>query len=438
MFNSRLKQDLQILQDRISSIEQVKRSLDDEMLAMCLDPQGRIQSVNANFEQEMHYRNAELAGRAIDDLVPEHVKALDFYTRLRNAIVRKEHLSGVIRLLRGNGREAWLRAIVQPVFGPQGDLRQFSVYASDLTRTIETSREYENLVKALQRSTAVIEFNLDGEVITANELFLKAMGYTLAQIQGKHHRLFCEQDEVNSPRYTAFWERLRRGDFIADRFKRIDSQGRAVWLEASYNPVIDSDGKLYKVVKFATVITEQVNRELAVSEAATIAFDTSQQTDNSAQQGAEVIKQTVNVMHELAGAMDDASEGIGALNKQSQNIVAIINSIGSIADQTNLLALNAAIEAARAGEHGRGFAVVADEVRQLAFRTTTATREIVDVVHQNQKLAEQAVDIIDKGKRHAETGLVLAGEAGSVIVEIQDGAQRVVDAVGQFASQLSK
>ncbi|NMG67909.1 PAS domain S-box protein [Azoarcus indigens] len=438
MFNSRLKQDLQSLQESISSIEQVKRSLDNEMLAMSLDPQGRIQSVNPNFEHEMQYRAAELAGRAIDDLVPEHVKALDFYSRLKNAITRQEHLSGVIRLLRGNGREAWLRAIVQPVFGTQGDLKQFSVYASDLTRTIETSREYENLVKALQRSTAVIEFNLAGEVITANELFLKAMGYTLPQIQGKHHRIFCEQAEVNSPAYAAFWDRLRRGDFITDRFKRIDSQGRVVWLEASYNPVIDSDGKLYKVAKFATIITDQVNREIAVSEAATIAFDTSQQTDNCAQQGAEVIKQTVNVMQELAGAMDDASEGIGALNKQSQNIVAIINNIGSIADQTNLLALNAAIEAARAGEHGRGFAVVADEVRQLAFRTTTATREIVDVVHQNQKLAEEAVHIIDNGKRHAETGLVLAGEAGSVIVEIQDGAQRVVDAVGKFASQLSK
>jgi len=438
MFSTRLKQELQSLQEKLSSMEQVRRSLDDEMLAMFLDQQGRIQSVNANFEREMRYRNNELAGRAIDELVPEHVKPLDFYTRLKQAITRQEHLSGVIRLWRGNGEEAWLRAIVQPIFGPQGELKQFSIYASDLTRTIETSREYENLVKALQRSTAVIEFNLDGEVLNANELFLKAMGYTLPQIQGKHHRLFCAQEEINSPNYKAFWDRLRRGDFIADRFKRIDSQGRVVWLEASYNPVIDSDGNLYKVVKFATVITDLVNHELAVSEAATIAFDTSRQTDNCAQQGADVIKQTVNVMHELASAMKDASEGIGALNRQSQNIVAIINSISSIADQTNLLALNAAIEAARAGEHGRGFAVVADEVRQLAFRTTTATREIVDVVHQNQKLAEQAVHIIDNGKRHAETGLVLAGDAGSVIIEIQDGAQRVVDAVGKFTSQLSK
>ncbi|WP_414648501.1 methyl-accepting chemotaxis protein [Chitinimonas sp.] len=185
------------------------------------------------------------------------------------------------------------------------------------------------------------------------------------------------------------------------------------------------------------MITDQVNRELAIADAADIAYSTSQQTDNSAQRGAGVVKQTVNVMRDLAHHMQEAAERIEALDKQSQVIGSIINSISSIADQTNLLALNAAIEAARAGEHGRGFAVVADEVRQLASRTTAATQEIIGVVQQNQKLAGQAVSVIDSGKQQAEHGLQLAGEAGNVIIEIQDGAQRVVNAVGQFSTQLS-
>ncbi|WP_409522089.1 MULTISPECIES: methyl-accepting chemotaxis protein [unclassified Pseudomonas] len=174
-----------------------------------------------------------------------------------------------------------------------------------------------------------------------------------------------------------------------------------------------------------------------MAQAASIAFTTSQHTDGSAQKGAAVVRQTVGVMRELAEHMEQAAERIAALDKQSQLIGSIIQSISSIADQTNLLALNAAIEAARAGEQGRGFAVVADEVRQLASRTSKATVEIVGVVKQNQQLAEQAVSVIISGKEQAQQGLELAAEAGSVIVEIQDGAQKVVNAVGQFANQLS-
>jgi methyl-accepting chemotaxis protein len=437
MFNKRLKQELAALREELSSVEQVRSSLDSEMLGMRLDPQGKIESVNGNFENEMHYRNAELVGRSIDDLVPDYVKKLDFYQRMKSAISRGEHLNGALRLMRGNGQEAWLRSFVQPVRDSAGRVKYFTVHSSDLTRTIENSREHENLIEALQRSTAVIEFNLDGEVLTANERFLGSMGYSLAQIQGKHHRMFCEPEEYNSPEYRAFWDKLRRGEYVAERFKRVDSRGRVVWLEASYNPITDAHDRLYKVVKFATIITDQVNREIAVAQAANIAFSTSQQTDGSAQKGAAVVQQTVDVMRQLAEHMEQAADRIGALDKQSQLIGSIIQSISSIADQTNLLALNAAIEAARAGEQGRGFAVVADEVRQLASRTSKATEEIVGVVQQNQQLAEQAVNVIISGKQQAQQGLELAGQAGSVIVEIQDGAQRVVSAVGQFANQLT-
>ncbi|WP_268238909.1 methyl-accepting chemotaxis protein [Silvimonas amylolytica] len=184
------------------------------------------------------------------------------------------------------------------------------------------------------------------------------------------------------------------------------------------------------------MITEQVTREHAVAEAATIAFQTSQQTDEVSKRGAGVVKETVDVMRDLAEQMRDAADRIEALSKQSQVIGTIVASITDIAAQTNLLALNAAIEAARAGEQGRGFAVVADEVRKLASRTTEATQEIVGVVQKNQALAEHAVQVIDAGKQQAERGLQLAGEAGNVIIDIQDGAQRVVSAVGRFSSQL--
>ncbi len=437
MFNKRLKQELSALREELFSLQQVKESLDSEMLVLTLDPDGRIQSANRNFMGEMFYKGNDLVGRHIEDIVPAHVKSDEFHHRFKAALTRGEHFAGAIRLLRGNGAEAWLRSIMQPVRSSDGRIRNFSIFSSDLTRTIEASREHQNLIGALVRSTAVIEFDLNGNVLTANERFLNGMGYSLAQVQGKHHRTFCAPEEHNSAEYQNFWRRLNAGEFVADRFKRIDSHGRVVWLEASYNPVVDANNKLYKVVKFATVITDQVNREQAVAEAADIAYSTSQQTDNSAQRGTTVVTQAVNVMRDLARHMQTAGEGIEALNEQSLVIGTIVKTISGIAEQTNLLALNAAIEAARAGEQGRGFAVVADEVRQLASRTSQATDEIVGVVRQNQDMARNAVALMTDGKLQAEQGLALAAEAGTVIVEIQDGAQKVVNAVGQFANQLA-
>lgn len=437
MFNARLKQELAVLTEKLSSMEQVRDSLDSEMLKLDLDSQGRILYANSNFEQEMAYSNTQLTNQKLIDLVPEYARKTDHFERMKTAIQQGAHWAGALQIIRGDEAEAWLRAIVQPVKNSRGQIQTFSVYANDLTRTIEASCEHQNLIDALQRSTAVIEFDLNGNVLTANDRFLKGMGYSLNQIVGKHHRLFCAPDEYNSTAYQAFWDKLRRGDFIAGRFKRVDSYGRTVWLEASYNPISDSHNRLYKIVKFATVITDQVNGELAVAQAADIAFTTSQHTDATAKRGSSVVQQTVSVMRELAAQMEAAAEGIAALDKQSQIIGTIIKSISSIADQTNLLALNAAIEAARAGDQGRGFAVVADEVRQLASRTSQATVEIVSVVSQNQKLAEEAVEIIENGKRQAVQGLELSAQAGDVIVEIQDGAQKVVSAVGQFANKLT-
>ncbi len=437
MFNKRLKQELSALREELSSLQQVKESLESEMLVLTLDRDGRVQSVNQNFASEMHYKSNELVGRHIDEIVPDHVKNDEFQRRFHTALTRGEHFAGTVRLLRGTGQEAWLRSILQPVRSSDGRISCFSIFSSDLTRTIEASREHENLIGALVRSTAVIEFDLNGNVLMANDRFLSGMGYSLAQIKGKHHRTFCLPEDYNSADYQNFWRRLNAGEYVAGRFKRIDSHGRTVWLEASYNPVVDANNKLYKVVKFATVITDQVNQEQAVADAANIAYSTSQQTDQSAQRGNAVVTQAVDVMRDLAKHMQTAGDGIEALNEQSLVIGTIVKTISGIAEQTNLLALNAAIEAARAGEQGRGFAVVADEVRQLASRTSQATDEIVLVVRQNQDMARNAVALMTDGKLQAEQGLALAAEAGTVIVEIQDGAQKVVNAVGQFANQLS-
>jgi methyl-accepting chemotaxis protein len=438
MFNKSLKNEFKALKEELYSLNQVKESLDQEMLVIILSPEGVITSVNKKFTDELAFSKEAIIGRKISELVPVISRETTHYKGLLNSIKNASHWVGALEIEKENAEEVWLRVILQPVLdGENGKLKQFSLHCNDLTRTITSSREDQNIISALQRSTAVIEFDMSGHILKANDLFLGGMGYKLEQIKGKHHRIFCTEDESSSADYAAFWKRLSEGQFVAERFKRVDSRGDIVWLEASYNPISDVHGRLYKVVKFATIITDQINRELAVSEAADIAFSTSQQTDNSAKKGSQVVSDTVTVMRQLSDQMAEAAEGIAELDKQSQLVGSIIQSIRGIADQTNLLALNAAIEAARAGEQGRGFAVVADEVRQLASRTSAATEEIVGVVEKNQILAEKAVSLINKGKEQAEQGLALSNEAGNVIIEIQDGAQRVVDAVGQFANKFT-
>nr|WP_249582793.1 PAS domain-containing methyl-accepting chemotaxis protein [Pseudomonas viridiflava] len=436
MFNTRLKKELQAQQAELSVYRQMQKGIDARMVGLTLDASSRIAHANDNFLRMLGYSADQLLGRHLDDLVPTYVKQLDCYRNLKVAVQKGESVIDNYRFLRADGSLAWIRAMWQPVLDDSGKLMNLQCYGSDITQTVETAAENSAFIQALLRSTAVIEFDLSGHVLTANDQFLRGMGYNLAQIKGKHHSLFCDPHEVSQASYKDFWATLNRGEFVASRFKRIDSSGRDVWLEATYNPVHDAQGKLYKIVKFATVVTDQVSREEDVSQAASVAFEISQQTDVSAQRGAEVVQNTVQTMRKISQEMESASSGIEALGKQSLLISSIVQTIGGIAQQTNLLALNAAIEAARAGEQGRGFAVVADEVRQLAGRTSAATEEIVSVVQQNQALADEAVRGMANSRNQAEQGLMLANEAGSVIIEIQEGAKQVVGAVGRFANQL--
>ncbi len=436
MFNSRAKRELEAAQAEIALLRQTIEAIDAESLTVTLDSQKRITKANANFLSTMRYAESSLIGREFDELVPDYVKKMDSYRKLQAAIVNLGHISDLYRLQRGDGTEASLRGSWHSIKGANGRLLRVDFTASDVTQVAEDAKENSDFISALLRSTAVIEFSLSGEVLTANERFLNAMGYSLNQIKGRHHSIFCEAQEAESAAYDQFWAKLNRGEYTAARFKRVDAQGRTVWLEASYNPVRNTRNELYKVVKFATVITDQVAREEEVNEAASVAFSISQRTDISAQRGAAVVRETVDTMRKISFEMTSASRDIEALGKQSLLISSIVQTIGSIAEQTNLLALNAAIEAARAGEHGRGFAVVADEVRQLAARTSKATDEIITVVNQNKKLTEAAVQGMANSSAQAQQGLALANQAGEVIVEIQDGAKQVVNAVGRFANEL--
>ncbi len=434
--NSSHKKRIHQLEEELFILKQVQHSLEQDMLHITLDSKGVISEINNNLKQEMAYKNETIVGTKLIDKVPEASRNTGHFLKMSEAIRKGEHWNGALQFLKGDGTEAWLRTILQPVKNSQGQLLSFDIFASELTRTIQSSREQQDMLKALHRSTAVIEFTPEGIILDANTNFLSTVNYKLEDIKGKHHRMFCDHDLSSSHEYAEFWKKLASGQFISDRFKRIDSMGNEIWLEASYNPIRDENGRLYKVVKFATAITDQINQERAVSEAATIAFDVSETTGRQTVEGRSVVENTIERMTELEQLMHQANASVDALNEQSQKISELVGSINGIADQTNLLALNAAIEAARAGEQGRGFAVVADEVRQLASRTSATTEEIVTVVSENQKRTTDAVNLIAQCQTQAQQALDYSNQAGTVMDEIQLGAQKVVDAVSQFNRNL--
>ena len=436
MFNRHHKSDLQEIQRFSCALTEANAKLAAISRSMAMiefDRTGVILNANERFCQTMGYSVEEIRGKHHRLFCEEAYTHTDAYHQLWRDLARGEALSGTFMRLNKRGEQVWLEASYLPVLDSDHQVRSVIKVAADISARVHHEHENQSLIDAISRSMAVIEFTPQGQILNANDNFLRTVQYTREEIIGQHHSMFCHRSEVESPAYKAFWVSLNRGEFHSHRFERKNKYGKTLFLEASYNPIFDTHGRLYKVVKFASDITEQVS---TLRTAADSAHATSVQNDACARKGSQVVQQTVQIIEAMSHDLNQAAQSIDAVSKQSDIIGAIVQTIRSIAEQTNMLALNAAIEAARAGEHGRGFAVVADEVRSLAARTSQATVEIVDVVRKNHDLSLSAVSSMQSSLSRTGLGVELANEAGQVILEIQEGSRHVVDAISQFNSTL--
>ncbi|MFI8621882.1 methyl-accepting chemotaxis protein [Marinomonas sp. NPDC078689] len=320
----------------------------------------------------------------------------------------------------------YLEASYFPVIGQDGQVSKVIKMANDVTEMQDSLKNKHAILNALDRSLAVIEFDPDGTILTANRNFLHAMFYELDKIQGKHHKMFCDESFYRDN--PNFWQQLASGQHFSGRFKRFDGNGKLIWLEATYNPIFDEKGQVYKVIKFASDITARVTMAL---NAIDLAAATSEQTSQVATNAVKVLNESVKTSSDIADKVSSASSTGEELKAQSKSIADIVVTIRSIADQTNLLALNAAIEAARAGEAGRGFSVVADEVRHLASNTSEATAEIAKVVERNHELINVMDQILG-----SVSGIALHGKES--ITDVSRGLDEITQGVQRFVEMVDK
>lgn len=477
--------------------ETILSAMDQRQLSCVLDPEGNLQSCNKNWQ---HILGSNFIGQKIDQHFANSLQQQQLLGQLlHNAKQGKDHVVE-LQFMGSNHQQKWLAFHAIPQLDQQGNLQAIIGYAQDITEEKLRKIDQQGQMLAISRSSAVIEFDLEGIILTANDNFLQAMGYALSEIQGKHHRIFVTNEYRESQEYQSFWRRLNDGEFFSNEFLRIAKGGKEVWIQASYNPIFGSDGKPFKVVKYATDITKRklvineikrvmleladgnlttkINQPFAgefaelgqsitkfinhlkhtiqdISQAASTIQNAASEistgsTDLSSrtEQQASNLEETASSMEELTGttkentnsakqanalsasATEVAVNGgqliekvvttMNSINESAQKISDIIGVIDGIAFQTNILALNAAVEAARAGEQGRGFAVVASEVRNLAQRSANAAKDIKVLISDSVTKIRVGNDLVE--------------QSGTTMQQIVTSIKRVNDIMAEIAA----
>jgi methyl-accepting chemotaxis protein len=423
-------------------------AIDRAQAVIEFDLEGRVLTANPNFLAVLGYGLDEIRGKHHRIFCDPEYTATDAYATFWERLAAGEFQTGEFRRIRRDGEDVWIQATYNPILDDDGTPLKIVKFATDVTATKQRNADIEARLNAVDRAQAVIEFDLDGTILTANENFLRTMGYSMREIAGQHHSLFCTDRYRVSEEYRDFWLRLGKGELIAGRFERVGKFGREVHIQATYNPVLDLAGNPVRVVKYAYDVTADVIRERrvaagtrdmtasvrhlsesieAIAASSSAATTLAEKTHGDAEQGVAALRASL--------------EAIGLIQRSSVSIGEIVRVMGEIANQTNLLAFNASIEAARAGEHGVGFSIVAGEVRKLAERSFDASQQIGKLIEESAERVEQGSTVSQRASEAFERIVSSVAETNQVIRAIsaatskQQVASQQVDAlIAELAS----
>ncbi|HEY8337705.1 MAG TPA: PAS domain-containing methyl-accepting chemotaxis protein [Tardiphaga sp.] len=340
---------------------------------------GTIITANDSFLKALGYTMGEIKGKHHSLFVEPAMRDSAAYREFWASLNRGDYQAAEYKRIGKDGREVWILASYNPILDGNGKPYKVVKFATDVTEQKLRNADLAGQIAAIGKSQAVIEFDMNGNVLTANDNFLRALGYSLGEIKGKHHSLFVDPSERDGAAYREFWAALNRGEYQAAEYKRIGKGGKEVWIQASYNPILDLNGKPFKVVKYATDTTDQViarmksERVRGMMESVAAGAE---ELNASVREISEAMMKSKNTAMSAVSKVEQADEQAQRLSSAAQAMSGIVELIGNITGQINLLALNATIESARAGEAGRGFAVVASEVKNLANQAKQATDKI--------------------------------------------------------------
>jgi methyl-accepting chemotaxis protein len=477
-----------------------------------VDLEGFILKANQVYLDMLGYNESELIGKHVSKVLDATFASSDAYKSLWSRLVKGGVDAGQYKRIAKDGHEVWIQASYNPIYDLKGKPFKIVNYTIDITEQKIIAADNAGQISGIHKTQGVIEFDLTGKVLSVNEIFANVTGYSEKEILGNHHSMFVEASYKNSHEYKVFWDALRKGEAQIGQVKRLAKDDKTLWMQAIYNPILDMNDKPFKVVNYATDITEQYKNAAILAEAveetkiiieSAKAGDLSSrvplegktgsiaslcdgvnalmdkmteiiiqvreagETINTAageissgnndlssrtEQQASSLEETAASMEELASTVKNnaenakqanqlsvAASGVAVqggkvvnkvvktmsdINESAKKIEDIISVIDGIAFQTNILALNAAVEAARAGEQGRGFAVVAGEVRNLAQRSSSAAKEIKELI----------TDSVNK----TADGTRLVEDAGKTMDEIVTSVQRVTDIMAEITAASSE